>query len=446
MKKICQKLIMIALMVFAAVLLSACLRITADDLYRLPQVSQEYLKLQGHINTVLNQGAEFSPPISGPNRQSVQLQDLNGDGVDEVIAFFTFPVDSSLKIYIFEMVDGDYSVAGVIEGVGTDIDSVRYVDMDGDNIKEIIVGWKMGESLKNMSIYSIKDFQSVLLTRAEYSVITVYDMNDDGNDDVVAIRLPSPETGAVAEIFSLMPDGEIVKAETRLSNGIATITRVLSGKLIDGIPAIFVESEGKFDGGSIVTDVCVYQNGSFSNISLRQPSGISEENVREFMQCADINKDGVIKVPIPRLLKAQSETAYYAIDWYTFNSYGNSGMALTTYHNNNDEWFLIQPYDWRGKVSVRREDAVSGERTVVFSYTRGDDDLYEDFLKVHKLTGDKAEDRAALPGRVILHSEDSAIYAFELLAPPNSFGITFDEALIIKNFRLIYSEWLAGTN
>ena len=445
MKKVKQEISIILFAVLAVMGLAGCLRITADELYCLPQVSEGYLRLQQHINAILSQGAEVSPPTGGPNRQSVQLKDLDGDGINEVIAFFTFPTDSILRVYIFRMIDNDYTVAGIIEGVGTAIDCVRYADMDGDGVKELIIGWKMSETLKYISVYSIKDFQSVLLAKAEYTGITVYDLNGDGNDDLIVLRLQSPEAGTVAEVFTLMPDGEVVKTETRLSNGIETITRVLTGRLIDGVPAVFVESEGKFNEGTLVTDICVFLDGNFTNITLIWPSGFSEETVRQLYHCSDINKDGIIKVPIPRLLKAQSETPYHAIDWYSYNSSGHSSLALTTYHNNNDEWFLILPFDWRDKVSVRREDTVSGVRTVVFSYIEGENGPYRDFLKVHKLTGDMAEERASQPGRIMLMSEGVAIYAFELLEPPNSFGLTFDEALIKSNFRLIYSDWLAGT-
>jgi len=432
--------------VLAAVALAGCLRIAADDLYSLPQASDDYLRLQGQINAVLRQGAEFSPPRSGQHRQSVQLKDLDGDGVDEVIAFFSFPSDSMLKIYIFRMVDGDYSVAEIIEGVGTAIESVRYVDMDGDGVMEIIVGWQMGEALKHMTIYSIKNFHSVLLRTAEYEGITVYDLTGDGSEDIITTRLPTQESGAVAEVFTLMPDGELVSAEARLSQNIDLVSRVLTGKLIDDVPAIFVESEGRFDDGILVTDICVYKDGDLVNISLKAYSGVSDDTVRSRrIQSSDVNNDGIVKVPMPRLLKAQSETVYHAIDWYSFNSSGLSRLALTTYHNNTDEWFLILPFDWRGKVSVRREDIVTGERTVIFSYIAREEGPYEDFLKVHRITGETREERAVQPGRVFLASEGMAVYAFELLAPPNSFGLTFTEALVLENFRLIYSDWLTGT-
>ena len=441
-----KKTIAVIMSVTITVCLTACLSIRADELYRLPEVSEEYLKLQGQLNAILDLGAEYSPPTSGLNRQTVQFVDLDRTGTNEVIAFFALPASGTLRVYIFNILDGDYVIAEIIEGVGTAFDSVRYADMDGDGVREILVGWQMSSALKHMSIYSIKDYHAVLLAKAEYSMLTVYDLSEDGNADVMVFRLPTEETGAVAEVLMMMPDGEIVSAEARLSNGIEVISRVLTGKLTDGANAVFVDSEGKFDDGNLVTDICVFKDGVFTNISAKSQSGVSEETVRNRQQSLDMRGDGIITVPIPRLLKAQSETAYYAIDWYAFSSSGMSTLSLTTFHNNFDEWYLILPYNWRGKVSVRREDIVSGERTVIFSYITGDEGQYEDFLKIYKLSGDMAEERVRFPGRTMLLKEDVAVYAFELLAPPNSFGLTYDEALIKENFRLIYSEWLAGTN
>ena len=448
MRKISKALIAV---IIAAMGLTGCLRVSADELYSLPQMSEEYLKLQAQLNAVLRQGAEFSPPTGGPNRQAVQLRDIDGCGRNEVLAFFSFPAESAMKIYILEINAGDYAVVEIIEGGGNAIESVRYVDMDGDGIMEIIVGWQMGTALKYFSIYTLKDFRSVLLAREEYTELAVFDLTGDGNEDIIALRLPTQDTGAVAQMFALMPDGEIVSETARLSNGVEAISRVLPGRLIDDVPAIFVECEGRFDDMSLVTDICAFRDGSFTNILVKGPGGVSEETVRariyspDRIYSSDIDKDGIIKVPIPRLLMAQSETPYYAIDWYAFNSLGYSRLLLTTYHNYFDEWFLILPNDWSGKVSVRREDTVSGERTVIFSYIADESEPYEDFLKIYRLTGDFGEERARLPGRILLMSEGTSTYAFELLAPPNSYGLTFDESIIRANFRLIYSAWLAGT-
>ena len=446
MTPVVKRILIVIVSAMAAAALSGCLSVAADELYRLPQTSDEYLRLQEQINSVLNTGAEFSPPTGGPNRQAVQLKDLNGDGTNEVIAFFSTLGDSTLKIYIFSMTDGDYTIAEVIEGFGTAFESVRFADMDDDGNMEIIVGWQMSAALKHVSIYSIKDFNSVLLAGRDYSDIAIYDMQENGGESVLVFRLPTQETAAVAEILSLMPDGEVVSSEARLSNGIETITRVLTGRLIDGVPAVFVESEGRFDDGSIVTDICVYRNGDFTNVSIREPGGVSSDTVRTRISSSDVNRDGIIKVPMPLRLPAQSETIYYAIDWYAYNSSGHSALALTTYHNYTDEWFLILPINWRGKISVRREDNVSAERTVIFSHAEREEGPYEDFLAIHKITGELREERAAQNGRKRLVSDGASVFAFEILGGRNSFGASLDEALIRDNFGLIHSDWLTVEN
>jgi len=313
--RIRRKILVTLFAVTAAVFLTGCLRITADELYSLPEVSPEYLRLQAQINVLINQGAEFAPPTRGPNRQAVQLVDLNGSGISEVIAFFAVPGESVLRVYIFELVDGDYAVADIIEGVGTEIDSVRYVDMDGDGVMELVIGWQMGPALRFLSIYSMSGLHSQLLVSSvEYSEIAVYDMSGDGTDDVIVFRMPTQDTGAVAEMYSLMQDGEIIKEEVRLSNGIESISRILTGTLIDGSPAVFIDSEGSFENGSLVTDVLIKSSYGFENISLHMTSGVSDDTVRHRMASSDINKDGIIKVPYLRHLLAQSETEYFAID------------------------------------------------------------------------------------------------------------------------------------
>ena len=444
--RIRRKILVTLFAVTAAVFLTGCLRITADELYSLPEVSPEYLRLQAQINVLINQGAEFAPPTRGPNRQAVQLIDLNGSGTSEVIAFFAVPGESVLRVYIFELVDGDYAVADIIEGVGTEIDSVRYVDMDGDGVMELVIGWQMGPALRFLSIYSMSGLHSQLLVSSvEYSEIAVYDMSGDGTDDVIVFRMPTQDTGAVAEMYSLMQDGEIIKEEVRLSNGIESISRILTGTLIDGSPAVFIDSEGSFENGSLVTDVLIKSSYGFENISLHMTSGVSDDTVRHRMASSDINKDGIIKVPYLRHLLAQSETEYFAIDWFAFRATGQSLLALTTYHNTFDEWFLIMPFNWREKVSVRREDSVPGERTIIFSYFSDPAGPHEDFLKIFKLSGEHAAERAQSDDRVLLRTEGASSYAFEITAPPDSFGLTFNETVIRENFRLIYSDWITGS-
>ena len=79
-----------------------------EELYSLPQLPAEYTELNNCLNQVIESGAEYAAPVSGSNIQPVQLEDLNGDGEEEAVAFFRNTADEKpLKIYILHARGGD---------------------------------------------------------------------------------------------------------------------------------------------------------------------------------------------------------------------------------------------------------------------------------------------------------------------------------------------------
>ena len=128
-------------------LLSGCFVKTVDELYTLPRHSDEYDRLELAIDAVLSgQSAAYSAPVSGPNQQSVQLADLDGDGQEEAIAFLKAAGDRPLRACIFSRVDGDYHLTDVIEGDGTSFASVEYVQLTGQSGIELVIGRPCGRA------------------------------------------------------------------------------------------------------------------------------------------------------------------------------------------------------------------------------------------------------------------------------------------------------------
>ena len=437
-----KRLVVIFFAALFAGLLTGCLGAITDELYAIPKGAKEYEKLQERINEVLDAGAVYAPPIIGVNRQSVQLRDLDGDGVSEAIVFFLTKEDKPLKIYVFSKTEDDYEVSIIIEGIGTAIDSIRYIDMNGDGWAEIVVGWQMSPSLKQLSICSIKDYHLFQLAASDYKAFSVVDINGDGYDDVLAVRLDAAGTAGEVTYFSLMTDGEIVSGYAALSQGVEQISRVLSGRLTSGAQALFVESA--YEQTGVITDVFSWRNNHLENITLRSDTGASSDTMRMMRYySSDVNKDGIIDIPIPRPLPAQSETTYYAIEWYNVTLGGRAEISFVSYHNYSDSWYLVLPMTWQKDVTVRRDDTVAGERHVVFSYCSGDGEVI-DFLKIYTLSGDNKEDRAAMENRFVLLENANTIYAAEFLKSSGLVLPGLNEELITRNFHIIYSDWITG--
>lgn len=172
-----------------SLLLGGCFSQSVDELYRAPRAPDDYLKLDERINEVLNAGGEYAAPLTGELTQKVQLQDLDGDGVQEAIAFFRVSADERpLKIYIYRQVEEDYEVAAIIEGSGNAINSVSYENLDNSPTKEIIVDWETAGQTYSLAAYSIDRYEVVELLRKEHSGFRVYDIDGDGQQEILILR------------------------------------------------------------------------------------------------------------------------------------------------------------------------------------------------------------------------------------------------------------------
>jgi len=429
------KLLMILCMLF---ILCSCAS-TVDDLYQLPQLSEQNFQLQEQMDAILNRGASYSPPSSGSHRQSVQLQDLNGDGTREAIAFFRVPnADKPLNIRIFSYTNGEYVESAKIEGEGESIDSISYSDMDSDGHMELIIGWQIGVDIKLLTIYTITDFQPYLVQSTNYTDYSLCNLNNSGENVFVVRTNPSSMTGE-AELYTLRSDGEMESDIAALSVGITAVSRIQTSQLLNGVNAVFVEcttAEG------MITDIFTFQINEFTNITgMTSDPALSGTYRKASAYCTDINNDNVLDIPvlIPINTSSDSTTTYYATRWYSYSSSGRQSLTMTTFHNDADGWYFVLSDTWLDEISIRRETS-PGTRSIVFSVNIGNNTT-EDFLVISALTGDNREDNAISGDRFILATHGEVSYTGEIVS---ELVLPFEvsKELVSDCFELIYSEWV----
>lgn len=440
-----KKLIFVLLAAALTLALTGCMETSADDLYALPELSEEYLRLQSAVDDFLSSGAEYAAPTSGANRQPIQREDLNGDGIGEVLAFFNVAgSERPMKIVIFQDTGDGYSEIARIEGEGTGVDSVSYLDMDDDGVREVAVGWQMAAGLNMLSVYSVKGWQVNQIVNTNYTEYTVCNLTQDGGSEILALRLSPSDLTGEAEHYILTGDGEIASTTARLSSGSEALERVRSTPLLGGSNAILLEST--YNGNGLVTDILAYRGDRLVNITLDDSLSLSSATVRSYKPyCRDINGDGILDVPNPVPLPATSEnTSYYMLEWYSYYSYGGRRLMATTYNNYADSWYLVLPREWIGSICVSREDGAAGERTIVFSTLGEEGGRGEDFLAIYTLTGANRRERGVYDGRFILREEEETVYAAKILTDEKAFTLPLSVALLRENFRFLFSEWVTG--
>ena len=264
-----------------SLLLTGCmLSYSVEELYVLPKLPEEYQTLSEQIAAILAGGAEYAAPTAGNNLQSVQLVDLDGDGEEEAVAFFrSNSEEKPLKIYIFRASDEAYQQTSIIEGSGTSIQSIRYVDMDGDGVKEILVSWRVSAEVQALELYSLRDLAAPLVSTA-YTRCETADLDDDGFLELVVVRSDGSETGgSAADYYDWDAEGQSLqlRSTAKLSMTVAELQWMQTGALAGGGAAMFLTGvvTGAEETARTVTDILTDQQGELTNIVRSGSTGVS---------------------------------------------------------------------------------------------------------------------------------------------------------------------------
>lgn len=420
-----------------------------QDLYGLPKLPVKYTELNNQLNAILSGGAEYAAPASGTNLQPVQLMDLDGDGREEAVAFFRNTADEKpLKIHVFTAGDDTYEQTAVIESSGNAIYSIVYSDLDGDGHTELAVGWRINADLLALTVYALRPDGPEELVRTDYVRYAIMDLDQNGFQDLVVLRA-NEEGEGVADYYGWQEGGLALRSSARISITMAELSqqgRVGKGTLEDGMPALFIT--GVTEAPRAITDILTVRNGELANIVVSDTTGVSAE-IAPFCSLypADINGDGVTEVPRPEPLPNwyDEDFFYQRIDWRSYGSKGDAALALSTYHNMEDGWYLRLPDAWRDQILVNR--SISQDETAVTFYIAGSrGQPPAPFLRIIAITGANRESRAVRGGRFNLRRQQETFFVAELLEANESwaYGVTEDE--VREAFSLITAEWSVGEN
>lgn len=434
-----------------ALALTACAGREAGEMFALPEPPEDYRNLNAALNEVRSAiGGESIAPQSGGNTQTVQLQDLDADGVQEsAVAFFRVAgAEKPLKIYIFrQQPDDSYEVDTVIEGVGNSIASVAYEDVGGSARKEVVASWQISGNDHTLGVYSLDDLEGIeLLWVDSYTRFRVADLDADGQGEVAVLTLPGGEGGtARADYYDYDGAALALKSTAPLSAGVNEIKNLRTGNLQDGVPALFVAS-GFPETNEQVVDILAWQTDHLANLTLDSESLLSESTRRSYVAVGvgDINRDGVMEVPHPTLTKKAvgAMEDVWLLNWRQYDLQGKSYPLYTTYHNVTDGWYFQVPESWVDRLSIYRKDSFSAdERGVVFALWQNSAQTPEPFLVLYKCTGTNQASRAAQNDRTFLFSDASSTYAYELMPQVWDTGLT--EEQLRERFHVIRTEWSA---
>lgn len=417
--------------------LSGCIFGDVDEMYALPKSSEAYVNLQARINQEKG-SAEYIAPLSGENRQTIQLVDVDRDGDQEAVSFFRdTSSDTPLTIVIFKQDDhGAYQVLSKIQGVGSDIEFISYPDLGGAG-GDLLVSWQVNASTHILAAYTITGEQPTEIFKANASRCLTADLDGDDQEEIILAPTTSAETPLRLDYYDNQ-DGRMELVSTSpLSQGATDIDAWSSGQLADGTPALFVTSFYKKD--TLITDVfCLSHGHDLKNIAL-DPETHQSKDIYHYaagVEPTDIDGDGAPEVPVSVAVPSfgdSAQTTFWWLRWVSYQPDGTRTVTKITYHS-GDSWYLEIPSDWTGKFSMRRQESSTiGVCTVTFARgvdqaAKGDEPATEaePFLQITCLTGSDRTRQAQQGGRFLLSSSGTTLCTGEFLTSSWDCGLDQD--------------------
>ena len=430
------------LMLLAALLLSGCGLRTAEDMYSLPKRSEEYMHLQKAFDSAMA-GLEYAAPVAGENQQTVQMADLDGDGVEEYLVFAKGNTEKPLQILIFcQTPDGGCQIMTVIESRGSAFDRVEYVEVDHKPGCEIVVSRKVSDQLLTIvGVYSFRDGFAQQIMAESCTRFLTYDLDGDDKNELILIQPGEGDSDrAVAVMYNYRGGTMERSVEAGLSRKGQDIRRITASRLEDGVPAVYVTSA--VDDTGVITDIITLKRSRLTNISQSLETGTSVKTLRNyFVYTSDVDSDGVLE--LPRLITMKPISVdynierQYLIQWYSMGLNGSETEKMTSFHNFAGGWFLKLDSSWADHVTLDQ----MGNTYLFFMW----DETFENvtpIFTVYALTGSDRETQAQEDNRFLLQRTDDVIYAARLDKSAAEYGIT--QEYLTDSFHLIREEWKMG--
>lgn len=393
----CKMKYFLLLLLIVVLTFSGCALATVDELYCLPKRSEEYENLQAVVDKAMV-GLTYSAPMYGENRQILQMADLDGDGIDEYLIFAKDDSDKPLKILIFSQLASGCVLMDTIEGYGFGFDFVMYAQMDDRPGLELIVGRQVSNQvMRGVSVYRFSSGFARLLMNTSYNEITTTDLDGDGCSELFVLTSgPSEKSVASAKLYSYR-DAEIYRSEeVPISATMNSFKMLISGKLLDGTPAVYVTSS--VGTQNLVTDIFTLDQGALST----PLTGISISTIDNYyVYPDDMDGDGIIEIPyvLPLASLEDTDPPEYMIQWYNIDRQQQKTVNFTTYHNLSQNWYLELDEAYTAELSVRQ----SGSGSVF--YYKG-----KKLFTVMALTDADRDEQSKQPGYVVLYGGETVIY------------------------------------
>ena len=413
---------------------------SAESLLLLPKVPSEYMQLQEQLSRILETGASYAVAEAGSNRQPVQLVDIDGDGIDEAMAFFQRE-DGSYEVHAFRQQNEQYVPIGAAEGFGSTLRAIYYPACGSGGQPALALCWGFDQNgAYGITVYGFEEDGLRMLLDMQYADVLIEDLDGNGAAELI-FAVWDAATGLYSARGYQLQNGQYRQIfETALCLEIRSVIGMAAGRLSGHKTAIFIDSAATM--GGYVTDMICWDGQTAVNRTIDPTSGSGSGTWRgAAAACRDMNGDGLPEIPVSHAFERETSEAEarYRLDWVNYGERRETDVVERTFYVPGEHWYLVWPGAWGDDVRAEKNRTSYAEQT---NFYVEDAEGREILLSIRVFNSDKREISANLARRFhILADNANGIYCDTVpeYVENNSYQLT--EEMVEAAFHPIETNW-----
>ena len=337
---------------------------STDALLRAPKLTGDNAELQKAFENSAGKDVSLLTPLDGQYKSAYIFVDLDIDGQDEALVFYTKKDNENVvHMHLLSYDGSEWKSVYDVTGNGSDVFDIDFYNLDGDSDREILVTWTVSDSKrdKTLSLYKLVSDKRIISPLAtvqmnEYSCI---DIDSDGCNELFYMYTDNSteKYDMYAKVLKINSADNTMYpvSEIKLNTAIASI-EYIGFEHSGGKCSVFLDCKNADE--VYFTEIVAFDP---EKAALSKPLEEAEIDVLRFtgrkngLLSSDVNLDGHIEIPFER----ESESSYIMntddginvhmrfTEWRQL--YDNElKMVKTVYNNNYDGYSLniseIQEY------------------------------------------------------------------------------------------------------
>ena len=302
-----KRIIILAVALIMTLFISGCDKVTfnVSELMAPPKVTGEQADIQKLIEKEAGSGYTLKYPQNGTYRSSIITMDYDNDSSEEAVAFYIPSGEAqTVHMLVMDQKNGKWTTVGNFQSKSSIVDRLLFCDLDGDNKKEIVVGWSTFNPLVNdLSVYLVNEATSVeISSENKYTDLLYGKFTGTEKEELLLLSLYTPDKPASAALVGLNDTKNSLYSlgTTPIDADITSFKKLQCGNVFEGQFGAVIDSEVKNGNESVYSTQMIYYSNYFESLERVSFTGeeITNQAYRSYaVMSEDIDGDSIIEIP-----------------------------------------------------------------------------------------------------------------------------------------------------